>query len=207
MVMRPKVSKSFSMMAFSMSAIRLGTTTLARWSMRADVLTDVCIPDDDDTAFFPAFTTKTRICISGQCSAGATCDATESTPSSRSPSVHRTHPPYTERQADPDPTRAIDDSSVSATPYTCASADTRQAYPAADDASPAAVGKLLAEHTRIFIDTRGSEGSLAAARARISRKQFCNRLFPMSSSVPLSHMRSSVNPAEMATVVFACSWS
>ena len=44
-----------------------------RTSIRSLVLQLVCMPDELDTPFLPAFTTRTRICISGQCSLGATC--------------------------------------------------------------------------------------------------------------------------------------
>ena len=61
---------------------------------------------------------------SGQWSAGATCRATESEPSARRPMSHATKPPASERIAEPDPCRAIVDSSAAppVKPWSVASA-------------------------------------------------------------------------------------
>ena len=81
----------------------------------------------------------------GQWDWEATWIARESSPVGDSPFCHATKPPKRDRQAEPEPWRAmierIDGETVRA--YKCARDATRAANPDADDASPAAVGKLL----------------------------------------------------------------
>lgn len=57
-----------------------------------------------------------------------------------------THPPKTLLQALPEPLLATEETSPG-TPKSLAKVVTRQAYPAAEEASPAAVGKLFSEQT------------------------------------------------------------
>jgi hypothetical protein len=78
----------------------------------------------------------------------------------------------------------------SLTENTSARVWTRAAYPAADDASPAAVGKLFRDTTRTRQVLRSAAATAVApsdatrdpARARISRSTTCTRLFRVMSS-------------------------
>src|SRR5205823_9961966 len=92
-------------------------------------------------------TMATRSC-SGQCSGGAIDSANES--SSRSPAYHSTKPPGTERAAEPEPRRARRLSSRwdKSRPSAHAVAHVSAAKPEADEAMPAAIGKLLRDTTR-----------------------------------------------------------
>lgn len=150
MVMRAKVGKSRFWMAVSMSRIRAGTTVLARVANRLDVCTVVCIPDVLLTSFFAALATRIMASISGQCDRGATSRAALSSPSPWLPASHATYPPSRLRHADPDPCRAMSESSCGdwGRVYRSAMARTRAAKPAAEEARPAAVGKLLMETRR-----------------------------------------------------------
>lgn len=82
---------------------------------------------------------------------------------------------------------------------------TSAAKPAAEEARPAAVGKLFSE--TIFkgrIESLGREGSAAsraARRARSSRKQACGRAPEMSEFSPLRVRVSCLKEAEQAAVV------
>lgn len=60
-----------------------------------------------------SLTTSMRTRSSGQCDSGATCRATLSFPSARSPICHSTKPPYRLRQALPEPRRATSERSLS----------------------------------------------------------------------------------------------
>lgn len=73
--------------------------------------------------------------------------ARESLPSDREPISQATNPPKRERHAEPEPCRAIRESSdgEAGSLYNAAREDTSAAKPAAEDARPAAVGKLLCE--------------------------------------------------------------
>ena len=126
---------------------------------------------------------------------------------------HATKPPWSERHAEPEPMRAMVESSpgkASFTAISCASAYVSAAYPAADDASPAAVGKLFADTTRTHICAQSawatthlpSASYRSPARARVSRSTVSMRLFAVrSSSTPLSQSRSRSNVVEAVTVV------
>lgn len=93
-----------------------------------------------------------RACMSGQSACDATCSAKESEPSGAVPSRHATNPPKRERQAEPEPWRAMRESSLgdAGSWYSFAREYTRAAKPDADEARPAAVGKLLCEQMWTF---------------------------------------------------------
>src|SRR5699024_12130771 len=82
-----------------------------------------------------------------QLSCGAIVTSKESEPSSRSPYRHSTKPPYTERQADPEPCRVIRDKAGKSISISNASvaAPASAANPDADDAKPAAVGTAFSD--------------------------------------------------------------
>lgn len=144
---RAKVSKSRALIASEMARIRSGTTCFIRCSSRVDVSTVRCMPAVLDVPFLSSDTTQMRAWISGQCSRGATSTARESEPSAAVPFSQATKPPNRERQAEPEPCRAMRESSEGevGSLYRAAREATRAANPAAEDASPAAVGKLLKE--------------------------------------------------------------
>jgi hypothetical protein len=100
-----------SLMASEISFMRSGTMCSIRCWRRAEVSTVRCIPDVEEVPFLSSETTQMRACISGQCSRGATSTARESEPSGDDPISHATKPPKRDRQADPDPWRAINESS------------------------------------------------------------------------------------------------
>lgn len=167
MVMWAKEGKSRAWIAASMSRMRAGTTVLARVVNRLDVATVVCMPAVLLTPFFSALATRMRARISGQWDSGATSRAALSSPSSRVPASHATYPPNRLRQADPEPCRAMSESSRGdwGRAYKSAMARTRAAKPAAEEARPAAVGKLLLEtRRRGYVESGGRLGS-AASRA------------------------------------------
>ena len=84
-------------------------------------------------------------------------------------------------------------------------ARTKAASPAAEEASPAAVGKLFSETMRRCMpESLGSEesaSSRAARRARSSRKQACVRAPETSASSPLRVRVSRSKEAEQEAVV------
>uniref|UniRef100_A0A7C9E5J5 Uncharacterized protein n=1 Tax=Opuntia streptacantha TaxID=393608 RepID=A0A7C9E5J5_OPUST len=90
-----------------------------------------------------------------------------------------------------------------------ASAKTRQAKPAAEEAKPAAVGKLLYEamctckfsQSFFAILIPFPLSSTSVARLRISRRQFWYLPPARDISLPLSHIRSRSNAGLTATVV------
>ena len=88
-----------------------------------------------------------RAWMSGQWDCGATSTANESLPSGAEPISHATNPPKSERHAEPEPWREMRDSCEedAGSLYSAASDETSAAKPEADDARPAAVGKLLRE--------------------------------------------------------------
>lgn len=149
MVMFANVAKSLAWMAFSMASIRPGTIR-SRSCRSGEVCTVRCMPAVDDVPFFLSDTTQIRACISGQCDCGATSTASESVPLASVPSRQATKPPKSDRQAEPDPCRAMRDSSEGdcGSSYSAARDATRAARPDADEASPAAVGKLLYDAMR-----------------------------------------------------------
>eukprot|EP01139_Manchomonas_bermudensis_P019483 Amastigsp_a676841_52.p3 type:complete len:258 gc:universal Amastigsp_a676841_52:1017-244(-) len=174
-------------------------TTRSRSAISGEVLAVCCMPADDEVSFFWSLATQTSTRISGQCVSVATCTAIESSPPfAAEPATHLTHPPYMERHAEPEPMRAIVESSP-CTAYICASANASVAYPAADDARPAAVGKLFsltmrtlyAGHAALGTSTRPEASTLSLARSRTSRSTACVRLLLMSSRSPLSQISSS----------------
>lgn len=141
----------------------------------------ICIPDVLLTPFFSADTTRIRARIVGQCDAGAISTATLSEPFALLPICHATYPPKSDRHALPLPCLAIRDRSVGEVESSnkLAIARTSAAKPAADDARPAAVGKLFSETMRRGrVESFGREG-LDASRAerseRSSRKHACVR--------------------------------
>lgn len=111
MVICAKAAKSRLWIAASISRMRAGTTVLARVVNRVDVFTVVCMPDVLLTSFFAALATRIKACICGQCDRAATARAALSSPSSRVPASHATYPPSRLRHADPDPCRAMSESS------------------------------------------------------------------------------------------------
>ena len=97
----------------------------------------------------------------GQCSNGAISTAFESCPSGKVPISQATNPPTSDLHAEPEPLRAIFDNSDMSwgNSYNFAIAETNAAKPAADDAKPAAVGKLFSETMCNFIcDNLGVSG-------------------------------------------------
>ena len=169
----PKAWKFRSWIAFSISFISRGTTSFVRSWKSCDVFTVACMPVVLLMPFLSALTTRIRAFISGQWLRGATTRATLSTPSSRSPLSQATYPPSRLLQAEPDPCRAMRDSSVGdcGKEYRSAIARTRAAKPAADEASPAAVGKLLTDtRRRGNTERQGSEGSASSSTARRARR-------------------------------------
>lgn len=128
-----------------------------------------------------ADTTRMTARMVGQCAASATCTARESEPSAALPISQATYPPKRERHAEPDPWRAMRDRSVgeSGSSYRSAMARTRAAKPAAEDASPAAVGKLFSETMctlySLSFGRAGFTSSSFLRRALSSRKQACWR--------------------------------
>jgi hypothetical protein len=191
-----------------MSFMRRGTVSLAREAKSDEVATVVCMPEVDETSFFAALATRITARMLGQWDAGATWKATESEPSVAEPCSQPAYPPKRERHAEPEPCRAIRDSSVglAGSWYRLAMARTRAAKPAADEARPAAVGKLFSETI-----LRGSEESLGASgfscstvwrRARSSRKQACVRAPDTSWEAPLRSSESAVYEGEQEAVVW-----
>ena len=89
MVTRAKVSKSRDAIAFSISAIRFGTTS-NREGKSWDVCTVVCMPSVLPMDFFSALTTRISARISGQCDDGATSSAILSWPSAAVPARQAT---------------------------------------------------------------------------------------------------------------------
>lgn len=114
-----------------------------------------------------------RARISGQWDRGATRRARLSVPLDRWPMSHATYPPRRERHADPEPWRAIRESSTGecGREYRSAIARTRAAKPAAEEARPAAVGKLLTERMRRgYVDRGGREGFAVSSSFRKERR-------------------------------------
>ena len=95
------------------------------------------MPSVDPVAFFAALVTRISVSSPGQSASDATCTAREFAhfeppPPSSLPWFQRTKPPKRERQAEPEPWRAITDSADSPsasvfTPRSLASAKTRHA--------------------------------------------------------------------------------
>mmetsp|Transcript_13499 Transcript_13499/g.42496 ORF Transcript_13499/g.42496 Transcript_13499/m.42496 type:complete len:216 (+) Transcript_13499:375-1022(+) len=198
MVRLAKVVKSRARIARSIASMRSGTMAEARWARRRDVLTDSDIPEVDGVSFCASDTTAMSTFISGQWEAGATHRPSESDPSSFVPMSHATHPPNTLRHAEPEPARAYPDtcSGVKVRAFgraNCASnfstarvhETASAARPAADEARPAAVGKLLREYTM----KRTGEPSTGAGR--MDSKIRCMRLDTWST-LPLSTNESPV---------------
>src|SRR6185369_15042133 len=144
------------------------------------------------------------------------------------------NPPNNERQADPDPCLATFDNSSSVTEvklfcfccccksiksYKLAKVYTKHANPDAEDANPAAVGKLFSEHICKLYSDKGitltsfpsSFSHLSSCSLRkilVSLKQFCNRLLlVVSCSTPLSHNLVFLKVGEARIVVLLCNWS
>jgi hypothetical protein len=92
MVMRAKASRSLFKMALEVSTVR-------------------CMPDVLDVPFLASEMTKMRAWMLGQWDLGAGWTARESVPSGREPISHATKPPKRERQAEPEPWRAMRESS------------------------------------------------------------------------------------------------
>ena len=86
-------------------------------------------------------------------------------------------------------------------------ARTRAAKPAAEDARPAAVGKLFSDTMRRGREARfgreGSEASRAARRVRSSRKQACVRAPETSCG---EELRRSVSPGPKVNEHAAVVW-
>ena len=80
---------------------------MARKPSRGDVFTLATMPAVEPVSFFLSDTTAMRTRSSGQWLSGATCTARLSEPSSLAPMLQRTKPPYRERQAEPEPMRAM----------------------------------------------------------------------------------------------------
>ena len=106
-VMRANASKSFWRIALEMLSILSGTTCAMRCWRSAEVSTVRCMPLVELVPFLASETTQMRACISGQCDWGATSRARESSPLGCEPMSHATNPPKRERQAEPDPWRAM----------------------------------------------------------------------------------------------------
>lgn len=154
-------SKSFSLIALIIASILCGTTCLIRCWSKAEVSTVRCIPVVEDVPFLASLTTQMSACMVGQWDWGATSTARESVPEGREPASQATKPPKRERQAEPEPRRATRESSDGEAieglaeeeegkvlrPYNAAMDEVRAANPEAEEARPAAVGKLLYEAT------------------------------------------------------------
>src|SRR3989338_1941239 len=144
MVVSPNEAKSFASTLFFMSSISLGKYS-CRDLYKTLVARDCFIPAREETFFFPASTIAITFRSSGQCVWEAICTATLSLPSAFSPFFHPTTPPKTLLHAEPLPRRARIESSCAFkfNPAALEAAQAKAAKPAALDAKPAAVGKLL----------------------------------------------------------------
>src|SRR4051794_26299453 len=98
------------MIALFMSFIHWGTTAVMRCWSKGDVSTVRCIPAVLDVPFLASDTMQMSACISSQCDFGATWTARLSEPSGCEPISQATKPPKRERQADPEPLRAMRES-------------------------------------------------------------------------------------------------
>ena len=158
--MSAKLWKSLSSIAFTMVSVLEyfsakknenvyveylgGTEYSALYLSSSLVFTLFLIPTELEVFFCMSDATQMSTLIPGQWLAGASCVAILSTPSSLFPMCHLTNPPRTDLQAEPDPLLARAEISP-CMPYSLHRAATRQAYPAALLARPAAVGKLFSE--------------------------------------------------------------
>ena len=174
--------------------MRSGTTCLMRCCSSGDVCTVRCIPAVDEVPFLASFTTQMSTCRSGQCSRGATSSASESLPSACWPDCHATNPPKSERHAEPLPRRAIRDSadwdSTSRRPYSSATEAASAANPDADDASPAAVGKLFSEHRRRLYEESCSVSYPGAMRSTHLGQRRIGRLALRAQAAQLRDARA-----------------
>lgn len=190
------------------------------------------MPEVELVPFLSSETTQMRACISGQCDWGATSTASESLPSAAEPISQATNPPKRDRHAEPEPWREIRESSEAdvGRAYSAAREDTRAAKPAAEDASPAAVGKLFTDdictaNVESYEDfsmsiirqstpvqrTLGIDGFLSSTcrlRLFISRIHVAN-LPPslISSSTPFNHSLSFSKDGSARDVVVDRKWS
>lgn len=161
MVSSANFGKSLSRIAFFMASNLWGTTSAIRWANKSEVATVDCIPVVLGVSFLSSLTTKMTALSDGQCSNGAISTAFESCPSGKVPISQATNPPKSDLHAEPEPFRAIFDNSDMSwgNSYNFAIAETNAAKPAADDAKPAAVGKLFSETMCNFIcDNLGVSG-------------------------------------------------
>jgi len=133
-----------------------------------------------------------------------TCSALLSLPNSSPPPIlHATNPPYKLLQADPDPCLATVLSSLGNVSLQLKAWDiavTSAAYPAAEEASPAAVGKVFMDETWTKEAFRVGEGRVESRR-QLARQALKRLLVETSSSKPFSHSLLDLKDGSMERVV------
>src|SRR6185436_6355990 len=137
---------------------------------------------------------------SGHASLSSSGSAKLSLPSGDDPACISTNPPKIERAADPEPWRAtmLRSRALSVRPNAASAARTSAAYPDAEDASPAAVGKLLRLVTRTRVSTPAllrRRSTHAESFSRSSSRRLPSRTSSSPRSLGTSSTSVSVNNA------------
>ena len=149
-----------------------------------EVVLERSMPSVEGTAF-GAVSTMATTTRSGHASLGSSCSARQCGP------ARTAKPPWTERAAEAEPRRAKADISaaVRPSPQWASTAAAKAAKPAAEEAKPAAVGKLLRLLT--------AKGGMGCSRRQLARVR---STLPSAVVLPLRRNRSA---GASATVVVA----